>query len=321
MELYEQARGDLFPGKKILYVHGFASSGESGTVGRLRLLLPAATIVAPDVPVDPFEAREMLRKLCAKESPDLVIGTSMGAMYTEQLAGYDRICVNPALHLADTLLKNNGLGRQEFHNPRKDGQTSFMVTKALLEAYREVSDGRFSQVEPDRVYGLFGTRDTLVDCFDEFAARYPRSLHFDGGHQLNDHAILGEMLGTTMAMSEGELMQSIVVDCVPQSEKTTQYLDIITRKTAMLMRSCCVAGALSVGATPEQVQQIADFGLHFGILFQLRDDLLDGENTEMAQALLPTYLNKTLKALEGFPPTETLQALRELTTFCAEREG
>jgi len=194
MELYEQARGDLFPGKKILYVHGFASSGESGTVGRLRLLLPAATIVAPDVPVDPFEAREMLRELCAKEIPDLVIGTSMGAMYTEQLAGYDRICVNPALHLADTLLKNNGLGRQEFHNPRKDGQTSFMVTKALLEAYREVSDGRFSLVEPDRVYGLFGTRDTMVDCFDEFASRYPRSLHFDGGHQLNDHAILGALL-------------------------------------------------------------------------------------------------------------------------------
>ncbi len=136
-----------------------------------------------------------------------------------------------------------------------------------------------------------------------------------------DLVIMQEMLRTTAAMSEGELMQSIVVDCVPQSEKTTQYLDIITRKTALLMRSCCVAGALSVGAIPEQVQQIADFGLHFGILFQLRDDLLDGENTEMAQALLPTYLNKTLKALEGFPPTETLQALRELTTFCAEREG
>ena len=139
--------------------------------------------------------------------------------------------------------------------------------------------------------------------------------------QPDDLVIMQEMLRTTAAMSEGELMQSIVVDCVPQSEKTTQYLDIITRKTALLMRSCCVAGALSVGAIPEQVQQIADFGLHFGILFQLRDDLLDGENTEMAQALLPTYLNKTLKALEGFPPTETLQALRELTTFCAEREG
>ncbi len=42
MELYEYARPGLFAGKKILYVHGFASSGASGTVGRIRLLLPQA---------------------------------------------------------------------------------------------------------------------------------------------------------------------------------------------------------------------------------------------------------------------------------------
>ena len=97
-------------------------------------------------------------------------------------------------------------------------------------------------------------------------------------------------------------------------------MNIITRKTALLMRSCCAAGALSVHATTEQVQHIADFGLNFGILFQLRDDLLDGENLEQAQALLPVYHDKALLALEGFPPSEIIEALRDLTTFCAERE-
>ena len=177
MELYEYARPGLFAGKKILYVHGFASSGASGTVGRIRLLLPQATVIAPDLPVDPFAAIDLLKELCAKEQPDLIIGTSMGGMYTEQLAGFDRICVNPALHLADTILKNNGLGKQEFHSTRQDGQTSFMVTKALVEDYRTVSDGRFSVVEPERVWGLFGTKDTMVNCFDEFAEHYPQALH------------------------------------------------------------------------------------------------------------------------------------------------
>ena len=135
----------------------------------------------------------------------------------------------------------------------------------------------------------------------------------------NDTDILNEMLHTTAAMSEGELMQNIVADCVSQSEKT-QYLDIITRKTAQLMRSCCVAGALSANATTEQVQQIANFGLNFGILFQLRDDMLDGENTAEAQALLPEYLEKTLDSLKLFQKSETLEALRDLTVFCAERE-
>lgn len=136
----------------------------------------------------------------------------------------------------------------------------------------------------------------------------------------DDYAILQEMLRTTAAMSEGELMQNIVADCVPQLEKTTKYLDIITRKTARLMRSCCATGAMSVEATPEQVQHIADFGLNFGILFQLRDDMLDSENTEQAKVLLPEYLQKTLGTLKHFPESETLEALRNLTVFCAERK-
>ena len=137
----------------------------------------------------------------------------------------------------------------------------------------------------------------------------------------NDTDILNEMLHTTAAMSEGELMQSLVVDDGRPSEDTTKYLDIITRKTALLMRSCCVAGALSVKATEEQIRQIADFGLNFGILFQLRDDILDGENVEIAQALLPEYLEKTLETLRLFPFSETLEILNELTVFCAERQG
>ena len=126
----------------------------------------------------------------------------------------------------------------------------------------------------------------------------------------DDRAILQEMLRTTAAMSEGELMQNL---------SNNEYLEIITRKTALLMRSCCAAGALSVNATAEQVQQISDFGLNFGILFQLRDDLLDGEHTEQAKALLPEYQQKTLDSLKHFPESETLESLRDLTVFCAER--
>ena len=215
MELYEYARPALFAGKKIMYVHGFASSGASGTVGRIRLLLPQATVIAPDLPVDPHEAISLLKDLCARENPDLIVGTSMGGMYTEQLTGYDRICVNPALHLADTILKNNGLGKQEFHNVRQDGQTSFMVTKALLEDYRAVSDNRFSVVEPDLVYGLFGTRDTMVNCFDEFAAHYPQSIHFDGEHQLNDHTFLWTLLPVMQWIDdrqEGRAKRTLMVE-------------------------------------------------------------------------------------------------------------
>ena len=137
--------------------------------------------------------------------------------------------------------------------------------------------------------------------------------------QPDEYNILQEMLRTAAAMSEGELMQGASV-VRPNGRTTDAYLDIIIRKTATLLRACCVVGAFSVNATHEQVQQMADFGLNFGILFQLRDDMLDGENVEQAKALLPVYYEKTMKALEGFPPSETTEALRDLTVFCAERE-
>ena len=137
--------------------------------------------------------------------------------------------------------------------------------------------------------------------------------------QPDEYNILQEMLRTAAAMSEGELMQGASV-VRPNGRTTDAYLDIIIRKTATLLRACCVVGAFSVNAAHEQVQQMADFGLNFGILFQLRDDMLDGENVEQAQALLPVYYEKTLKALEGFPPSEITEALRDLTVFCAERE-
>ena len=139
----------------------------------------------------------------------------------------------------------------------------------------------------------------------------------------DDHAILQEMLSTTAAMSEGELMQNVSVRSLSPSKgrPNDSYLNIITRKTAMLMRSCCISGALSVNAKLEQVKHIADFGLNFGILFQLRDDLLDGENTEQAEVLLPEHLQKTLDALKVFPESETLKTLRDLTVFCAERNS
>jgi len=195
MELYEYAREDVMAGKKILYVHGFASSGATGTVKTMRLLLPKAEVVAPDLPVEPEEAMSLLKDLCQKENPDLIVGTSMGGMYTELLKGYDRIIVNPAFHLADTILKNNGLGRREYHNVRQDGQTSFLVTKGLLENFRTVSSRCFDTSDDNgTVYGLFGTKDTLVDCFDEFASHYTHAIHFDGEHHLNDHAFLHSVL-------------------------------------------------------------------------------------------------------------------------------
>ena len=103
-------------GKKIMYVHGFGSSGQSGTVTLLRTLMPESTVVAPDLPLHPAEALALLRQTCDIEKPDLIIGTSMGGMYAEMLRGVDRILINPAFEMGDTMVKHNMVGKQTFQS-------------------------------------------------------------------------------------------------------------------------------------------------------------------------------------------------------------
>ena len=155
-------------GKKIMYVHGFMSAGSTHTAQILRDILPEATVIAPDLPIHPAEAMDLLHSLADSEHPDLIIGTSMGGMYTEMLYGYDRICVNPAFEMGTTILKNNMLGKQTYQNPRQDGVQDAIVTKALQKEYEEITTHCFSHVdaaEQSRVYGLFGDADPVVHTF------------------------------------------------------------------------------------------------------------------------------------------------------------
>ncbi|HEY9550887.1 MAG TPA: YqiA/YcfP family alpha/beta fold hydrolase, partial [Prevotella sp.] len=121
---------DIMSGKKILYVHGFGSSARSGTVKRIQDTLPNAEVIAYDLPLHPEEAMALLHRVCSEQNPDLIIGTSMGGMYTEMLYGYDRIVVNPAFQMGDTMHEHNMMGKQVFQNPRQDGVQEFIVTKA-----------------------------------------------------------------------------------------------------------------------------------------------------------------------------------------------
>ena len=183
----------IFKGKKIMYVHGFGSSGQSGTVTRIREVLPNATVIAPDLPIHPEEAMALLQQLCQQEQPDLIIGTSMGGMYAEMLYGYDRILVNPALQMGDTMKEHGMIGAQQFSNPRIDGVQEFIVTKALVKEYKELTDHCFEGINDEEwthVWGLFGDEDTTVNTYDLFHAHYPTAIRFHGEHRMNDNSFM-----------------------------------------------------------------------------------------------------------------------------------
>lgn len=178
---------------KIIYFHGFGSSHASGTVEVLRSLLKSDEIVAPDIPVDPAEALPYLSDFCQQEQPDLIIGTSMGGMYAQQMRGYRRIIVNPAFNMS-TMSKVLKTGEHEFFNGRYDGAKRFRITRDIIQHHNQMERQQFKNIPPDdkqNVWGLFGIHDSLVNTIDVFKKHYPaeRAIRFDGEHRLNDKII------------------------------------------------------------------------------------------------------------------------------------
>ncbi|MBQ7572005.1 MAG: hypothetical protein IJT19_07175 [Bacteroidaceae bacterium] len=178
--------------RKLLYLHGFASAGSSGTAVHLRNMLYeyGVEVVSPDLPIMPQEALAFLKALVAQEQPDLIVGTSMGAMYAEQMYGTPRILVNPSFHMAKHLTFQ-GMGRHEFLNKRQDGARDFKVDKAMIAQFREVEKTSFSRVTAEEkalVWGFFGKNDKFVNCQPEFKKAYGTEHFriFDGEHHLND---------------------------------------------------------------------------------------------------------------------------------------
>jgi len=178
--------------RKLLYLHGFASAGSSGTAVHLRNLLYeyGVEVISPDLPVMPQEALAFLQALVAQEQPDLIVGTSMGGMYAEQMYGTPRILVNPSFHTARHLTFQ-GMGRREFLNKRQDGARDFKVDKAMIAQFREVEKTSFSRVTAEEkalVWGFFGKNDKFVNCQPEFKKAYGTEHFriFDGEHHLND---------------------------------------------------------------------------------------------------------------------------------------
>ncbi len=88
--------------------------------------------------------------------------------------------------------------------------------------------------------------------------------------------IINILSSLTTAMVEGELLQSSLNGSLEISE--SEYLDIITRKTANLFAACGDVAAIISECPPEQVQALHNYGLNLGMVFQITDDLLDLES-------------------------------------------
>lgn len=74
-------------------------------------------------------------------------------------------------------------------------------------------------------------------------------------------------------MSEGELLQIEKSRSLDIDE--TVYFEIIKKKTASLISSCCKIAAVSVTKQKKIIESVSKIGENIGIAFQIKDDLFD----------------------------------------------
>lgn len=89
----------------------------------------------------------------------------------------------------------------------------------------------------------------------------------------DDFALLKIVSNATREMSEGELLQIEKARRLDIEEDI--YYEIIRKKTASLIASCCACGAYSASSDQDLADKMREFGEKVGMAFQIKDDLFD----------------------------------------------
>jgi octaprenyl-diphosphate synthase len=131
----------------------------------------------------------------------------------------------------------------------------------------DVVDGANLRRGQPSAHSLFGNQ--VVVLVGDFL--YANALRL--ANLLKRQKIMDALCTATAKMSEGELIQLSNKGNPEMSEE--DYMKIIQGKTAILMSAACKGGAVLGGATQDQEDALASFGLKFGFAFQIVDDILD----------------------------------------------
>ncbi|MEB2353825.1 MAG: polyprenyl synthetase family protein [Ignavibacteriales bacterium] len=92
-----------------------------------------------------------------------------------------------------------------------------------------------------------------------------------------DYDFLKVITEAVKRMSEGELLQIQKTRKLDIDEET--YFKVISDKTASLLETCCLIGAMSTTDDSKCIEAMRQFGHSLGMAFQIRDDILDYEGT------------------------------------------
>ena len=157
-----------------------------------------------------------------------------------------------------------------FHGKREEDAVDIAAAMELIHAatllHDDIIDGAEFRRGRESAYKRYGLTRTLVT--GDFL--FIKAFEFAGKF---DETVVQWTADACTSLTEGEILQG----SFNRSRTVTaqDYIEIVERKTASLFETGAKLGAYMAGASSEQVEVAASFGLNLGIAFQMMDDVLD----------------------------------------------
>jgi len=87
------------------------------------------------------------------------------------------------------------------------------------------------------------------------------------------HPVPNILSATLADITDGEVLQLRALGNTEM--RLADYVEVAAKKTGRLFAASCECGGIMGGGNPLAVQAVCDFGMAYGIAFQMQDDLLD----------------------------------------------
>ena len=163
------------------------------------------------------------------------------------------------------LLAAKALKCEDEHAITLAAVVEFIHTATLL--HDDVVDESTLRRGRDTANSLWGNSASVL------VGDYLYSRSFELMVRVQNLRIMDILSHTTTAIAEGEVLQ--LLNCNNPATTEDRYLEVISRKTAILFSAAVQLAAVLAGSATNVEASLAKYGLHLGIAFQLIDDALD----------------------------------------------
>ena len=243
-------------------------------------------------------------------------GKLMSEMLTHVLSARGK-SVRPIIVMLTSALTSSANARQWVEGERNCTKRTYLAAMMveMLHTASLVHDDVIDNADMRRgrpsVNALWQSRNAVV-MGDFLLART-----MSAGMESAQYDLVSHIIGTVATLCEGEVLQS--QHAADKNTTRQDYLEIIYKKTASLISVSASAGAVSVMASREDVEQMRRFGEALGMAFQIQDDILDysrsaktgkPSNNDLREGKITLPL---IEVLEQCSPAEKLQLLDKLS--------